>query len=181
MAVHLNNLREGEKVEMVIRRHWIVFVVVALYGVFGVIISISLLSILGMNNWSYLLNIAFWMNYSLFLYITWLNHELDLIVVTNNRIICVEQKSFLNRSVGECNLWQVQEVTSETKGFFSNILDYGNILIKTAGNTSNFDMTLAPTPLTKSRTMLNIVDHYRDTHSFKNKEEEAKRASQQSA
>jgi len=147
-----------------------VYVVVGLYALLGVLISFSLFIILGGNAWSYLFNIVFWMSFSLFLYTTWLNHELDMIVVTNSRVIVIEQKSFLNRTVGECNLAQVSEISSETKGFFSNMLDYGTILIKTAGNTSNFDMTFAPDPLRKSRAMLNIVDRYRDAHSFRNSE-----------
>jgi hypothetical protein len=168
--VKLTNLRTGEKVEFVIRRHWIVFVLVGLYGVFGVFVTTCLLGFFGLQTWVLLLLSIFWMFFSVFLYIQWLNHELDLFVVTNNRVICVEQKSFLNRTVGECNLGQVQEVTSETKGFFSNIFNYGTILVKTAGNTRSFDMTFAPEPLGRSRKMLNIVDHYRDTHSFRNAE-----------
>jgi len=48
--------------------------------------------------------ILFWMVFSIFLYISWLNNELDLFVVTNNRIIGVEQVSFLNRTISEANL-----------------------------------------------------------------------------
>lgn len=169
MTAHLRNMREWEKVEMVIRRHWIVFVVVGLYGLFGVIISLAILWMFGATTFALLGLSIFWMFFSMFLYIEWLNHELDLFVITNNRVICVEQKSFLNRVVGECNLWQVQEVGSQTKGFFSNIFNYGTITITTAGSTSNFDMTFAPEPLGCSRKMLNIVDHYRDAHSFKDK------------
>jgi len=137
-----------------------------------------LLGILGFQVWNYMLLIIFWMFFSVFLYIEWLNHELDLIVITNNRVIVIEQKAFLNRTQGECNLGQVQECTAHTKGFFSNIFDFGDILIKTAGNTSNFDMTFAPRPNGCSRDIINMADHYRDTHSFKNKEEEAKPLSQ---
>ncbi len=172
--IQLKNLRSDEKVQFVIRRHWIVFLLVGLYGGIGIFISLFLFAAFGIQSWVILLNIIFWMFYSLFLYIEWLNHELDLFVITNNRVICVEQKSFLNRTVGECNLGQVQEVTSETKGFFSNIFNYGSILIKTAGNTTNFDMTFAPEPLGRSRSILNIVDHYRDAHSFVNKNAAAK-------
>jgi len=68
----------------------------------------------------------------MFLYISWLNHELDLFVITNNRVICIEQKSFLNRAVGECTLDKIQEVSIETKGFFANVLDYGTVTLKTA-------------------------------------------------
>lgn len=57
----------------------------------------------------------FWLFYSLFLYINWVNYELDIFVITNNRIICVEQHSFLNRTVGETTLDKVQEVDVQTK------------------------------------------------------------------
>ncbi len=68
--------------------------------------------------------IVFLLFFIMFLYIEWLNHELDLYIVTNNRIIGVEQISFLNRTVSECSLGQVQEVNSKTKGLFANILIY---------------------------------------------------------
>ncbi|USN57972.1 MAG: PH domain-containing protein [Candidatus Peribacteria bacterium] len=94
--------------------------------------------------------------------------------MTNNRIIGVEQISFLNRKVTECNLGQVQEVNSETKGFFANVLNYGTIYIQTAGSSANLKMDFAPDPLQSSRKVLNIVDDYRDTHnsmaSFKREE-----------
>jgi hypothetical protein len=52
---------------------------------------------------------------SLFLYIEWLNNELDMYVVTNKRIIGIDQVSFLNRTISECSLADVQEVNSKTK------------------------------------------------------------------
>lgn len=167
--VHLDNIRSGEKVEIVVRRHWIVFWLVGLYALVGVIISLSILLFLN-TAWAHILNIVFWMFFSIFLYIEWLNHELDMFVITNNRIVWVEQKSFLNRGVTECNLGQVQEVNSITKWILANIFNYGTISIQTAGNMTNLEMTFAPLPLNQSRKILNIVDHYRDTHSFKQKE-----------
>ncbi len=104
VLVQLRNLRKGEKVEFVVRRHWIAFLVVGLYAVGGIIVSMFLLATFGIKIWMLLLLTIFWMFFAMFLYIEWLNHELDLLVITNNRVICVEQKSFLNRTVGECNL-----------------------------------------------------------------------------
>ena len=167
--VHLDNIRSGEKVEIVVRRHWIVFWLVWLYALVGVIISLSIF-MFGNMAWAHILNIVFWMFFSIFLYIEWLNHELDMFVITNNRIVGVEQKSFLNRAVTECNLGQVQEVNSITKGLFANIFNYGTISIQTAWNMTNLEMTFAPLPLAKSRQILNIVDKYRDKHSFERKD-----------
>ena len=98
----------------------------------------------------------------MFLYVNWLNYELDIFVFTNNRLICVEQKSFLNRSVGETTLDKVQEVGVQTKGLFANIFDYGTLSIMTAGSTPSFDMTFSPTPLENQRRINNLVDKYRD-------------------
>ena len=84
--VHLDNIRSGEKVEMVVRRHWIVFWLVGLYAMVGVVISLSILLFLN-TAWAHILNIVFWMFFSIFLYIEWLNHELDMFVITNNRIV----------------------------------------------------------------------------------------------
>lgn len=163
MAIQLRNLRTGEKVDTVVRRHWIVFVMVGLYAVGWVALSIILLIILGISSATNFLLVIFWMYYSMFLYISWLNHELDLFVITNNRVICIEQKSFLNRAVGECTLDKIQEVGVETKWFFANILDYGTMTLRTAGTTTNFDMTFSPRPMEQSRHINNIVDRYRDS------------------
>lgn len=170
----LNNMRPGEQVTMVLRRHWIVYVMLGTYVLVGCFFALTLFLLIGNTVFSWLVALLFTMMFCLFLYIEWLNHELDMYIVTNNRIIGVEQISFLNRKVTECNLGQVQEVNSETKGFFANVLNYGTIYIQTAGSSANLKMDFAPDPLQSSRKVLNIVDDYRDTHnsmaSFKREE-----------
>lgn len=166
MPIQLENLRTWEKVDSVIRRHWIVFAMIWVYAIGWVFLTGVLFVTMWNNAFTWILLIVFWMYYSMFLYISWLNHELDLFVITNNRVICIEQKSFLNRAVGECTLDKIQEVSIETKGFFANILDYGTVTLKTAWSTTNFDMTFSPRPMQSSRYINNIVDRYRDSHSF---------------
>lgn len=107
--VELSNMKPGEKVDTVIRRHWIVFVMVALYGIGGILFTVTIFWLFGFILESLLAMTLFWMYYSMFLYISWLNHELDLMVVTNNRIVVVEQLSFLDRDIGETTLDKIQE------------------------------------------------------------------------
>ena len=159
----IENLKEGEIVKMAIRRHWIVFVLVGLYALIGVIISLVTFGFLWMNFFVTLLNIIFWMFFSIFLYIEWLNHELDLYIVTNNRVIWVEQISWMNRITRECNLGEVQEVSSKTKGILANIFNFWTLSIQTAwANTNNLDMEFCPDSIGQAREVLNIVDTYRD-------------------
>jgi len=157
----LDNLLPWEKVEFVIRRHWIVYIMLLLYFLWGLILTGILYAFIWFQIWVHLLNICFWMYYSMFLYIHWLNYELDLIVVTDSRLIAVEQKSFLNRAVGETYLDKVQEVSFQVKGLFANLFDYGHILPKTAGSTSRFDMTFSPKPMENARKLNNVIDAYK--------------------
>ncbi|MDD2871492.1 MAG: PH domain-containing protein [Candidatus Gracilibacteria bacterium] len=165
--LHLENMRPGEKVITVIKRHWIVYVILGIYFFIGIIISISVYLILGTTVLSNLTNIVFWLFFSVFLYIEWLNHELDMYVVTNNRVIGIDQISFLNRNVSECNLGQVQEVNSKTSGLFANILNYGTLSIQTAGNVTTLKMDFCPDSMQAARKLLNVVDDYRDKQNIK--------------
>ncbi len=158
--IHLDNMSPWEKIEFVLRRHWIMYIFLWIRLLFSIVLTWVALAI--NNPIVHLLLIVFWMAFLIYLYIAWLNHELDLFVITNNRIVWVEQISFLNRIVSECNLWQVQEVNSQSKWFLANILNFWLITIQTAWNTSNFEMDRAPNPMQSSRKILNIVDHYRD-------------------
>ncbi|PID86465.1 hypothetical protein CSB08_00595 [Candidatus Gracilibacteria bacterium] len=161
----LENMRPGEEIDMVIKRHWIIFLMLGLYVFFMIVITLLILGLFSFSLLSFFSCVILWLFFLLFLYVERLNHELDMYIITNNRIIGVEQIAFLNRTVSECNLGQVQEVNSRTKGFFANILNYGTILIQTAGNAQTLRMDFAPDSLQKSRKILNIVDAYRDMYS----------------
>ncbi|MDC0506169.1 PH domain-containing protein [Candidatus Gracilibacteria bacterium] len=158
----LKNLRPGEKVEMVVRRHWIIFAFIGFYFSLGLVLTAMTFSFGGWGFIPMISMILFWMIYLLFLYIDWINHELDLFVVTNNRIIGVEQISFLNRTVSEANLGQIQEVNSKTKGILANLLNFGTLGVQTAGSTQTMTMAYVPKCMSCQRKMLNIVDNYRD-------------------
>lgn len=167
----LENMRPWEKVEMLIKRHWIVYFMLFIYFLLWVIITIIIFGFFKFNIFTNLIICLFWMVFSLFLYVERINYELDMFVLTNNRIIWIEQISFLNRTVTECNLWQVQEVNSRTSWFFANIFNYWTIDIQTAWSVTTLKMDFAPDSLQKSRIILNTVDHYRDSQHLKVHEE----------
>ena len=156
--LQLENLRPWERVEMVVRRHWMAYLILGLFLWMGVFITITLYAFFGAAWWINLLNVCFWLIYSIFLYVQWLNQELDLYVITNHRIIWVEQKSFLDRTVSEADLADIQEVNSATKGFFANIFNYGTLSIQTSWNRTTLSMSLVPDVINKWRKVLNLVN-----------------------
>lgn len=164
----LENLRPWEEVLMAVRRHWIIYVILWFVLLSWILFSILMYSLFWFTTLNNIINIIFWLFYFILLYIKWLDHELDLYIITNNRIIWVEQVAFLNRTVTECNLWQVQEVNSRTKWLFANILNYWTLTVLTAWNATNMQMGYAPDSMQEARKILNIVDDYRDKNKVEN-------------
>ena len=160
--LNLQNMRPWEEVLMVVKRHWIVYVMLFIYFFSGVIVTFMIFFFFWLNTWWYMLKIILWLILSIILYIEWLNHELDMYVVTNNRVIGLEQIAFLNRAVTECNLWQIQEVNSKAKWLFANIFNYWTLSIQTAGSKTTLKMEFCPDVMQTSRKILNVVDNYRD-------------------
>ncbi len=156
--LNLDHLREWEVVKKVVRRHWMAFAPLFLYSVLVLSIIISIYLTMWFTLMSNLIVIVFTMFSILFLFIDWLNNELDMYVISNKRIIGIDQISFLNRTVSECSLADVQEVNSKTKWIFANLFDYGSVTIQTAWNASNFHMAIVPEPLKTARQILNIVE-----------------------
>lgn len=58
---------------------------------------------------------------------------LDTWIVTNERILDVNQKSFFFRTVSELNLSKVQDISVKTSGLIQTIFDFGDVEIETAG------------------------------------------------
>ncbi|MDO8626122.1 MAG: PH domain-containing protein [Candidatus Magasanikbacteria bacterium] len=70
----------------------------------------------------------------LFFYTWFVDFYLDLLVITNDRLIRINQHGMFSRSIFEVDLYQIQDATSEIKGFIPSLFKYGNITIETSGN-----------------------------------------------
>lgn len=80
--------------------------------------------------------IAFWWEFLLIIFfIAWTNYYLDVFIITNKRIIDIEQIRLFVRDVAEVRLEKVQDVKVEIIGMLSSLLNMGNIHIQTAGES----------------------------------------------
>jgi len=82
----------------------------------------------------------------LFFFFSFIDYYLDIWIITNERIIDVQQEGFFARTISEQRLYRVQDVTSEVHGFFPTILKYGNVYIQTAGARQRFLFSEVPLP-----------------------------------
>lgn len=153
----LPNQQIGEHGIELLRRHFFTFFLVLLGYVFLALLPIPIILILGepiseilAGNASRALLVVFLSTYYLavitFLFHSFMDFYLDVWVVTNERILAIEQKGLFSRVIAEQKLFRVQDVTSEVHGFFSTILKYGNLYIQTAGQAQRFVFKDIPRP-----------------------------------
>lgn len=81
------------------------------------------------------------------LFLIWIDVYFDVWIVTDERIVNVEQKDLFTRRVSELRFHTIQDVTSEVQGVIPSILDYGDVLIQTAGENQRFIFHNVPNPV----------------------------------
>lgn len=156
MAVNLISFGEGEHVQAIIRRHFILilgpalmFLLLfcvggaALFLLFG--FGFIQTDLLPVPLFIFFLSLFFLVLWTLF-FSTFLHYYLDAWVVTTERIIDIEQITFFSRDVSEFRLDRIQDITVVVRGFLETTLDFGNIQITTAGATQGFTIKSVPRP-----------------------------------
>jgi hypothetical protein len=79
-------------------------------------------------------------------FLSFIDYYLDVWIITNRRIIDMEQNGLFSRTVSEEKIEMVQDITSEVKGFFPTVFSYGNVFIQTAGKLERFHFEQVPHP-----------------------------------
>ena len=99
----------------------------------------------------------------LFAFVEWFNDELDILVVTNKRIIIFIQHTLFNRHSSIASLEQVQDVKGVMNGFLQNLLSFGNLEIQTAADKIQFRIEEIPNPDRASRIINTELQRIRDS------------------
>lgn len=97
----------------------------------------------------------------LFVFSAFLDYYLDLWIVTNDRIMNIEQHGLFGRTVSELDLSNIQDVTSEIKGIFATIFNYGNVQVQTAGEQVHFTFEQIRNPHVVRQAILDMVEEDR--------------------
>src|SRR3989344_2896083 len=146
-------LNEKEEIGLVIHKHWFVMARTITGFLFLVIIPPIILTFLPLFTQNFdqqliqaLANFflaLYIMILFLFLFLTWMDLYLDMWIITNERIIDVEQQGLFRRQMSEIPIKHVQDVTIEIKGVIETFLKFGTIRIQTAGERE-FKIEYAP-------------------------------------
>lgn len=160
--------QEGEKLVLLVRRHWLVLV-----PVFATMLMLAVAPVAGylafpdaikgvlahgtLGAALKLLGCAYYLGIWMFACFDLVDYYLDVWIVTTERIINIEQHGLFNRTVAELHLGNVQDVTSEVKGVLKTLLIFGDVLIQTSAEKTRFHFKDIPRPDEVKETILRLV------------------------
>ncbi|MBI5654829.1 PH domain-containing protein [Candidatus Uhrbacteria bacterium] len=107
---------------------------------------------------------AFFLFGILFAFQMFVEYWLDVFILTERRILDIDQRGLFSRTVSELRLYRTQDVTAEVKGMLHTILDYGNVYIQTAGEIERFHFEEIPHPNHVAKLILELSEADRKEH-----------------
>jgi len=96
----------------------------------------------------------------LYAFIVWVDYYLDLWILTNERLLDIEQKGLFYRVISELRLNRIQDITSEVRGFVPTFFHFGDISIQTAAEQGRFKLNQIPHPVEVRRTIIKFHKGY---------------------
>lgn len=145
---HFRGQHENEQVLRVVHRHWFnIFVHFLVILIFSFLLIASLLvlpvlfpEMLDAKNAHFFLFVenTFFIFLWIFSFLLWIDYYFDVWIITNERIVNIEQKGLFVRHISELNFSRVQDVTATVEGLLPTVLNYGDVLVQTAGEEKRF-------------------------------------------
>ncbi len=171
------NFRPQEKIHLILRRHRITLA-----------IQISTLWVLAIMIWVILafLNNNYpgvteqyrgfvWFGLSIYYLSLWLKlfiilveYYLDVSIVTGERLIDVNQVSLFHREVSEFPLRRVQDVSVRVIGPIATLLEFGDVIIRTASEHQMFIFEKIPNPYKVKDLILDLLRQSLPSHPHEN-------------
>ncbi|MDX9913774.1 MAG: PH domain-containing protein, partial [Candidatus Moranbacteria bacterium] len=67
-------------------------------------------------------------------------------IITNERIVNIEQKALFIRTTSELKFDKIQDISINIVGLIPTVLNFGDVHVQTAGNTERFLFHKVPDP-----------------------------------
>jgi len=152
---HFTGQHTEEQVLVVTRPHWIILL--------GKIVEVALLLFAAMAIWVLLqsffaglyaafspllvlLLLLYLYAVFAFFFLSWAQYWFDVTIITNERIVKIDQRSMFNREISEFRISRIQDVRVEIRGLLATWLQFGDLILETAGEGPAFTFASIPHP-----------------------------------
>lgn len=133
-------LKEGEKVIALVRKHWASFLGPVIKIIILLVIPLFFIGFLFSYLWGVLVFFlweAIVLAYAIHSWIVW---YFDCFIITDQRIIDIDQRSAFSREVSETSLANIQDVTYKVEGILATTFNYGTVEVQTAGANQKIEI-----------------------------------------
>jgi hypothetical protein len=161
--------RPDEKIVLVVREHWfrlfVKVLIIALLSLLPWLFRILLIDTDVLNGelvsqiFAVITNV-FYLGLLLALFVVFVLYYLNLHIVSENRVVDIDQVGLLSHEVSELNIETIEDVTSQTNGLIGNLLNYGTVYIQTAGATERFEFDNVPKPEAIAKIVLDLYEQH---------------------
>lgn len=125
--------RADESVEEAVKNHPFILFLPGLKSILFLVIPVAVLLFWGATSaFTFTAFIAVLIAFAVFSK-SYYEYSASVLIVTNQRVIYLDQEGFFKRRIIETNLDKIQDVASDTSGVLRTTLDYGDLIIRTAG------------------------------------------------
>jgi hypothetical protein len=173
---------EDEQIYLVLREHWVHLALKVLIWMFFAAVLILFnrygqanLPALFDGTWGQITSL-FTQIYTLFLslslFLIFVFYYLNIGIITNIRLVDVDQRGLFSHIVTELHIDKIEDVTSEVEGVFGTIFNYGSVVVETAGATAgDFIFDHVPNPAAVVKMVLDLYE--KNSNFVKDKKEES--------
>lgn len=159
--------KQNEPVFIFLRRHPVSFIGYAL--IFAIMVALGIFlywAVFNLNffNDEMIFNIgvivanSFLMASVAFFFVAVLDFYFDIHIVTNRRIVDIDQNRLFHRQIDELALEDIEDTSSIVAGILGTFFSYGNTEIQTAGSKPNFIFENIPNPREVSQLILDLSE-----------------------
>jgi uncharacterized membrane protein YdbT with pleckstrin-like domain len=163
---HFDGQKPDEKILLVLHRHWfdilsqftIIFLMLVFFfgSYFLPFLFYDTLSGPLFDHLAAFFRNLFFLFIWIMFFIIWIDYYLDVWIVTDRRIVNIEQKGLFSRVVSELQLEKIQDVTTQVQGIIPTFLNYGDLFVQTAAEEERFLFHNIPDPYAVKDLVMNL-------------------------
>lgn len=168
----INYLHPGEQITHLIQHSWVIMVlpvvgciIFILIPIGGVIVAPQIIDYLQANPliWAIVIlgGSLYYLGLLLFLLIRYVDYHLDFWIITNERLISIEQRGLFAQKISEQELLAIQDITSAIHGLLATILNFGNVEVRTASERQGLVIDDVANPHSIRRQLFQILEQKR--------------------
>lgn len=143
---------------VIVRKHWLAFVLetavlfaaavlpLVVYEFVPRDILLQLFSVFDAGSMGAFLYFAWLLALWLLFWTAWTTYYLDMWVITDRRIVDIDQKTLFRREMITAGLEKIQDITVDVDGVLPTLFGYGTLIIYTAGDHPDFRIENAARP-----------------------------------